>query len=73
MFEHHGYEILRPLTTGLIVLGPPLAFLVTLPAVLRLPRRRTPTLNAAVVAVGFVVTLAFVSYGVAEHFVIPSR
>lgn len=35
---NRGHEILRPLTTGLIVLGPPLAFLVKLPAVLRLPR-----------------------------------
>ncbi len=29
---NRGHAILRPLTTGLIVLGPPLAFLVTSPA-----------------------------------------
>jgi hypothetical protein len=63
---NRGHAILRPLTTGLIALGPPVAFLVNLPAVLRPPRRPTPPVNAAVVAVGFLVTLVFVSYGVAR-------
>jgi hypothetical protein len=66
-----GRDLARPLTAALIVLGPPLALLVNLLAVVGVASRRLTfawkPVNAALAAGGFAVTGALLVYPLLER------